>query len=97
MKFKFALVATALFSASVAHANSIDTIKCEYNETLNNTAVQLITSSNLSGSATMTADSAAPSGSYSISTNTITNTYSGNLDCSSKAFVVTDGSTTYSE
>lgn len=97
MKLKFALVATAIFSSSVAHANTIDTIKCEYNETLNNTAVQLITSSNLTSSATMTADNAAPSGTYTISTNKITNTYSGNVDCSSKAFVVTDGSTTYSE
>ena len=97
MKFKFALATTAIFTASIAHANTIDTIKCEYNETLNNTAVQLITSSNLSSSSTMTADSAAPTGTYTISTNKITNTYSGNVDCTSKAFEVTDGSTTYTE
>ena len=83
--------------ASSAFANSITSYVCEYNSTLNSTAIQLKTDGTLTSSATMTSDSAAPSGNYIITAGNITNTYSGNVDCTSKDFAVIDGSTTYND
>lgn len=90
-----ALIGLAFTSS--AYADSITSYVCEYNSTLNNTAVQLTTDGTLSSQATMTASSDVPTGVYIINGTKITNTYSGDVSCSSKDFVVVDGATTYND
>lgn len=88
---------TLMLISSTAYSGSITTWRCEYTLLTNKTAVKLTTDANLTSSATMTADNSSPSGSYTISTNTITNSYNGELECGSIDFVVTDNSTTYND
>lgn len=96
--FKKMLTASAfILVSSFAHGGSITSWQCEYTLLTNKTAIKLTVDSSLSSSATMTADNASPSGTYTITGNTVTNSYSGEMACGNTAFVVTDNSTTYTE
>ena len=96
MKKAITAIAFVLVS-STAHSGSITAWRCEYTLLTDKTAVKLTTDANLTSSATMTADNSSPSGSYTISTNTITNSYTGELQCGTIDFVVTDNSATYND
>ena len=96
MKKVFTALAFVLIS-SAAHSGSITSWRCEYTLLTDTTAVKLTTDANLTSSATMTVDNASPSGSYTVSSNTVTNTYSGELECGTVNFIVTDNSTTYND
>lgn len=90
-------VSLAVGISGSAYAGSITNWVCEYTYLTNKTAIKLTADANLTSSATFTYDGSSPTGTYTISTNTITSTVSNEQNCGTMDFVITDGSTTYND